>query len=274
MTVQTAYLLVAHGSRDARYPVALARLTDLVASELAKKGAAKWALTQDHSPATPPQQLPQVHSACLECQPHSLTEQLINLGIQLRQQGFQRVKVLPLFLLPGVHVCEDLPTELTAIQAYFGNSLHWQALPYLGSGSGMATLLANRFQQAQSTYPQTQRLLLSHGSRHPGVKQTLEQLAHTLQAQVAFAKSEPRFQSILAQVDPTHPVIVLPYFLFAGGITDWLQEEFCTWQAAHQQPSVWEKPIGATPDLAHLLAAIFQNHLPEQDNAEQLMFMA
>ncbi|MGA1623161.1 MAG: sirohydrochlorin chelatase [Synechocystis sp.] len=264
----TAYLLVAHGSRDPRPQIALERLSYLVSQTLAAVNAPT--VTQagfvnnsvfDSMGGSPGDRLavltkpsPSVVSANLECQMLPLHRQIPDLILPLVAQGVTAVKILPLFLSPGVHVCEDLPAEIDQAQKILGERCQLIPLPYLGSLPVLVDWLDHCFQQYQP-HPQAHRLLLAHGSRRPGGNGAIAQVADRLNAQVAFWKTEPSLEQALSQLSSPNPVVILPYFLFAGGITDAIQI-----QVQHRQSQYPDltlrlgEPLGPNPMLARVIA--------------------
>ncbi|HEY9908690.1 MAG TPA: hypothetical protein V6D18_13920, partial [Thermosynechococcaceae cyanobacterium] len=109
-----AYLLVIHGSRDPRPALAVSDLAQLFAERIrhqphsGETAAALLDLGQERSiPAvlTPPEIL--VGTASLECHPLRLHEQILEFWRSRSQDSQGRLVILPLFLLPGVHVMQD-----------------------------------------------------------------------------------------------------------------------------------------------------------------------
>ena len=127
MIPSSAYFLVFHGSRD--------RQAEFAARELAQflkvKFQTKNILTQQNylqknnldfevkkSQNLDSSQL-LIEVAALELAPLALHESLTNFALNAAEQGYQKVKVIPLFLAPGVHVQEDIPLEIAlAIKKY------------------------------------------------------------------------------------------------------------------------------------------------------------
>ncbi|MCS6814190.1 MAG: CbiX/SirB N-terminal domain-containing protein, partial [Cyanobacteria bacterium] len=95
-----AIVLLAHGSRDPRPQLALTTLAEQVQQRLA------------HSMGVALQEI-LVSVAWLELAPKPLHQQLVDLAQQASRAGRSRLHILPLFLLPGVHVMEDIPAEVT-----------------------------------------------------------------------------------------------------------------------------------------------------------------
>ncbi len=260
-----AYLLVAHGSRDPRPQIALERLTYLVGAteQIPRRPAvaAAWEAVKSASPVAlavkapaKSQPAPLLFQACLELQPQSLRETLTELGGLLAANGIRRLVILPLFLLAGVHVCEDLPVEIAQAQSNLGDRLTLHCLPHLGQSPALIPLLEQRFQHYQTT-PACQRILLAHGSRRQSGNQDIEQLAIALGATAAYCKSTPSLDTVLTQFAPQSPLVIVPYFLFSGGLTDWVRDQIQTFQSNHPNALLQlGEPLGATPELAKLIA--------------------
>ena len=263
----TAYLLVAHGSRDPRPQIALERLTYLVGQNLAaltpstlkkRERFHDGGLDRGSFLGGPVAVLARpderVLSANLECQSLPLHGQILQLIEPLIAQDVSQVKILPLFLSPGVHVCEDLPAEIEQAQGILGARCRLIGLPYLGSLPLLAPWLEQCFQQYQ-TQSSAQRILLAHGSRRPGGNTAIANLAHSLNAQVAFWKTEPSLDQALSELTSTDQVVILPYFLFAGGITDAIQTKIQQLQREYPRLNLkLGEPLGPNPILASLIA--------------------
>jgi len=210
--LSTAYLLIAHGSRDVRSQRAFTDLAQRVTAALAPQSQAPvWVAT-----------------ACLEAEPEPLHQQIMTVMLQGRSQGFTQLKLLPLFLLPGVHVREDIPHEVELAQVMGDKALPLTIAPYLGSHLGMTALLRRQF----AAYPEAGRLLLAHGSRRLGGNQPVEAMAHRLNAIAAYWSVMPDLaQQLRRFVTPeqTH-WFIQPYFLFTGGITEAIAQQLQTLQ--------------------------------------------
>lgn len=249
----SAYLLVSHGSRDSRARLALWQLTQLVRWQL----KTNVILTQGNCLEQqlhnlPREKCPLVSSASLELTTLPLHEQIAQFARQASQAGCQQIQILPLFLLPGVHVREDLPTEVAKAQQVLGTTVTLQLRPYLGSRVGMLELLREQFAQM----PSDGRILLTHGSRRQGSNQLSEALAARLKAIPAYWSV---FPSLAEQVEilvgsGKYKIAILPYFLFSGKITEaiatqvqQLQQTFSTVEL------ILGQPLGPTKELAKLV---------------------
>jgi sirohydrochlorin ferrochelatase len=205
-------------------------------------------------------QLPLVGTACLELGPHPLHQQIQQFGDRLlalkKQQVLQVqssvVQLVPLFLLPGVHVMEDIPAEVKLAQAALGENLKLQVCPYLGTHPHLSEILA-----APMATPDVDAwVLLSHGSRRPEANAPIEAIAAQLDAVPAYWSVPPSLESTVAElVQMRHRRVgILPYFLFAGGITDAIAELVA--QLSRQFPEVsltLADPLGSNPTLASLV---------------------
>jgi sirohydrochlorin cobaltochelatase len=228
----SAYLLVSHGSRDPRPEIAMNKLVDLIG--------------ESHLP----KEKNLIGTAYLELKPTPLHAQIQEFGFQAQAYGCDRLKIVPLFLLPGVHVMTDIPAEVSTAQA--GLELAIEVKPYLGTHPGLAQLL-----KKQMSGIEVQKwILLSHGSRRPGSVEPVEAIAASLGAVAAYWVLLPSLQlqiQELANFGVTE-IGILPYFLFAGGITDALAQS--VEQSKMQFPAVslqLAEPLGASSFLADLI---------------------
>jgi sirohydrochlorin cobaltochelatase len=183
-----AYLLVAHGSRDPYF----AQSVNRVAAACARSISAT------------------VGAAYLELAPTSLTNQITVFAGQL---GCQELRILPLFLAPGVHSSIDLPAAIEEAQAELESSCQLVLLKPLGNS--MASIL----QPIRDTLP-ADTVLLAHGSRHAG--DFLLDLAAELRATPAFwaifppTEPEATLANRVTDLAESAEIGVLLYFLFPG----------------------------------------------------------
>jgi sirohydrochlorin cobaltochelatase len=201
----SAYLLISHGSRDPRPEVAIAQLAEQVAQ----------ALPDRLSTAT----APLVKTAVLDCTPIPLHQQIqafaqTAVAAQSLQFPLTQIYLIPLFLIPGVHVMEDIPEEVAIAQAAIGNSIQLIICPYIGTDLSLYQLL--------NLPASPGKIFMSHGSRRAGGNAPIEAIATQLQALPAYWSVEPKLETqvaaLVAQGCPE--ITILPYFLFEGGITD------------------------------------------------------
>lgn len=202
MSVPT--LLVFHGSHDAGYQSAVADL-------MAKLG--------EHT---------RCQVAMLECTDVPLSQQI---QAWVGQVGpIERAQTLPIFLLPGVHVREDIPAQVAEAQALLAD-VALQVQPYFGNHPALLTTL--RQIQRQAGQPEdTHWVMVSHGSRRSGGNQPVEAIAAELGATVAYWSVEPSLVSQVAQLYDRgiRQICILPYILLTGSITDGIEQQIAILQ--------------------------------------------
>ncbi|MBD2325622.1 sirohydrochlorin chelatase [Alkalinema sp. FACHB-956] len=280
-TSLNAYLFVTHGSRDPRSQRAALRLAEQFRDRLGQPPLVLDSYGQDCSSATRStgetrstmlSRPVAVGTAALECMPEPLHQQIIAFAQPVAQAGGKTVTIVPLFLLPGVHVMEDLPQQISIAQQALAESqtaVMLKMMPFLGSDPELLPLLQQQFDQAlppqtpapsQSPLLSPIRILLAHGSRRPGGNTIVEQLAQALDAQIAYWSIAPSLEDCLNQslhrnVSPetnsenhlpsaaepavvNRPIVILPYFLSEGGITDAIAEQVRSWSHRPNRPQV------------------------------------
>ncbi|AFY73119.1 hypothetical protein Syn7502_01004 [Synechococcus sp. PCC 7502] len=190
-----SYFLVTHGSRN---PSAAEFLHNLI--NLAKAKSENL-----------------VGGGLLEGHELTLSQQLVNFANSAKSQVCDQILVIPIFLLAGVHVCEDLPKEVKIAQETYGSQLEIKIANHFGTYPIIPSLLKSKFPKKS-----TARILLAHGSRRPETRQYLEKLAQALESIPAYWSIAPSLQTqIEALVSQGHSnITVLPYFLSSGGIME------------------------------------------------------
>lgn len=242
--MSSAYLLVSHGSRDPRPEVAMQQLARLVCDKLPKNYNA---LNSEHL----------VGIAALEMSPQPLHEQIQQFaksafGNRKPSQNQNRLKIVPLFLLPGVHVMTDIPAEVALAQQAIDEDIMIELQPYLGSHPNLEKLLVEQI----TTIKAEAWIFLAHGSRRPGSKETVEAMAASLSAVAAYWATPPSLESRVTELVTAgyKEIAILPYFLFAGGITDAIAASIE--ELKLQFPAVnfqLAQPLGASAELAELI---------------------
>lgn len=228
--------------------MAVERLAQLVYQRLRSSSTSFRSLRHFSTTAVLDKARPLVGTATLELS-LPLHQSIERFAQQAQGQGIGQVKILPLFLLPGVHVQEDIPREVTQAQPLVDAKL--ELCPYLGSQPGLLNLLAQQLDPAIEA-----RILLSHGSRRPRSKILVENLACQLRAVTAYWSVAPSLQhqiQALATAGHRH-IAILPYFLFAGGITEAIaQQVHVTQQNSPNVKLHLGQPLGTTAELANLI---------------------
>ncbi len=240
--MSSAYLLISHGSRDPRPQLAIDRLARQLSLYL-----------QSIAPTAAP---PVVATGCLELTDKPLHHQIVDLARDWSAIGIDTIEILPLFLLPGVHVMDDIPAEVAIAERELQHRVKLTLLPFLGTRPDLVDLFArNRSDLPSAT------IILSHGSRRAGGNEPIEQLASRLGVEIAYWSVAPSLADrVSASVAEGAPEIgILPYFLFAGGITDAIGESVATLR--QQFPHIkfiLSEPIGNNPHLVRTLGKILR----------------
>jgi sirohydrochlorin cobaltochelatase len=187
---EIAHLLVAHGSRDPQFALAVDALAETLRGQFSSATA--------------------VGTAYLELAPTSLEAQIV---VFARQAGVNELRILPLFLAPGVHSSIDMPAAVAIAQAELGTSCKLLLLDPLGNA--MAQIL----RPLRQTLPQD-TILLAHGSRHAG--NFLIDLAAELQTIPAYwailpsTDLEATLTNQVTGLSAAAEIGILLYFLFPG----------------------------------------------------------
>ncbi|MBF2005078.1 sirohydrochlorin chelatase [Chlorogloeopsis fritschii PCC 9212] len=245
----SAYLLVSHGSRDPRPEIAMQQLAKLVSNKaqgnLSKVAGVNVAFASMCETL--------VGTAYLELSPEPLHQQIINFARNsVATLKETHLKIIPLFLMPGVHVMEDIPREVELAQQSLGQDILIELQPYLGSHSGLEQLWAKQFAGTTATA----KIVLAHGSRRSGSLQPVEAIAKKLGAVTAYWAVAPSLESQVQQLIAAgyRQIAILPYFLFAGGITDAIAQATKKLQLHFPEVNFQlAEPLGASAELADLI---------------------
>lgn len=203
---------------------------------------------------------PLVGTACLEVESLPLHEQIVAFCRRAQAAGTQRVRIVPLFLLAGVHVKDDIPAQVEQARAALPD-LTLDVCPHLGSHPGIKHLLRQKLDAATTET----LILLAHGSRRPGGNDSICSLAQTLGGTAAFWATAPSLESqvIHHMQAGEQRVAILPYFLFAGSTTDAITH--LTEDLAERFPQMGFHllpPLGPSPDLARLVIDLALDRVP------------
>jgi sirohydrochlorin cobaltochelatase len=205
-----AIFLITHGSSDRRSWIALQNLVAVARSQSDRY----------------------ISGGCLEGQELSLSQQLEKFAIEVIQIGISEIVILPLFLLAGVHVSNDIPEQVAIAQSnlqtrfpdLLPNKFGFRTMAHLGTDFQIPSLLLRHFEKYTdaSNLERQGRILMAHGSRRSGANQVVEDLATHSQAITAYWGVEPKIETQIENLisQGTNKVSVLPYFLTEGVITE------------------------------------------------------
>jgi sirohydrochlorin cobaltochelatase len=238
--LSNAYLLVSHGSRDSRPQAAVSELAQQLNLRF---GAVDPVISQIL-----------VGTAQLELAVKPLHLQISDFACSCIEVGIARMVILPLFLIPGVHAIEDIPTQVALAQAEIGEAVKLVIAPFLGSAAEFAKLFA----QNRAGLPR-QSIIMAHGSRKSGGNAIVEQLASSLDLDPAYWSIAPSLADTVAELVATGAteIGILPYFLFAGGITDLIEKLVAELRSQHPQVQLrLGEPIGNSPELVGTIGKI------------------
>ncbi len=193
-----------------------------------------------------------VGTACLELAVRPLGEQIYEFGRRLKAAGVEELKLLPVFLMSGVHVMEDIPKEVEAAEDMLKGSLRLTLCPHLGSHENISRVLENRLTSVEAEGS----LLVAHGSRRKKGNKVIQGLAKQINTKVAYWATPPDIESQVIELmqQGCQRLTILPYFLFSGGITDAIAHR--TEELAERFPKVQFRllpTLGATHEVADLV---------------------
>ncbi|MDX2216664.1 MAG: sirohydrochlorin chelatase [Oculatellaceae cyanobacterium bins.114] len=271
----SAYLLVSHGSRDPRPQKAMDALASLMAARLQSfelfepelQGRELHPVKRDRSgiaqqviePAIAP--VPLIATAVLELHPLPLHQQIQQFAEQAIALGYGSVKILPLFLLAGVHVIDDIPAEVAIAQRSLEHRITLEQCLHVGHYPQIQQLIVNACEvPAHAT-----KVLVAHGSRRSQGNDLVEAIAQRIGAVTAYWSREPRLETQVMMVIEAgcRDIAVLPYFLFAGGITDAIAQQVNALSIQHPAVCFYmAQPLGARPEFADQLTEVLQSELP------------
>lgn len=200
---------------------------------------------------------PLVGIAALELADSPLHKQIAEFAQKALAVGCQDIQLLPLFLLPGVHVMQDIPDEVAMASAYLEQAVTINLRPHLGSHPGLGQLLLSNL----STVDADATILLTHGTRRLGGNEPVIALAKQMGAVAAFWSVQPTVEEQVQCIANKgyQRIAILPYFLFTGGITDAIAQHVTHLQAQFPQLTLTlDAPLGASTQLAQLIVDLIE----------------
>ena len=272
----STYFLVSHGSRDPRPKLELQTLANL----LSKQTTLSKYFRQHNNIL----RYPMITTGVLELGAKPLHEQIEDFWQSIRALHISQIQIIPLFLLPGVHVTEDIPAEIQIFRERVKANatskivLHEEKshlklekkleinipikvnlYPYIGSHPKMVNLLATKMTSVTAEA----WVIISHGSRRTESNEVVEKISQFLSSSckvlvcTAYWSVPPDLKSRvdILMKQGYKKIGILPYFLFNGGITDAIADTVN--QLSQIYPTIqfhMTTPLGPTEELACLVA--------------------
>jgi sirohydrochlorin ferrochelatase len=260
MSDRSAYFFVYHGSRDQRSSISANVLAQNILNALGRASVASSdqgsrGEADDVSSPT----LFQV--GALELASSPLHQQIADFGWRVARRGVSSIVVMPLFLLAGTHVCDDIPEEVAIAQSLLGSAVDLHRHPHLGAHPRIVQWLGQQVTDAHTGYHRALRIFVSHGSKKTIGHQPTEAIAEALGARSAYWSLAPSLDQCLAHeisttTDRTITAVrIIPYFLFSGKITDAIAQTVQDYR--RQFPMIHFRvtpPIGEQASMAHFIA--------------------
>lgn len=200
---------------------------------------------------------PLIGTAVLELAPTALHEQIQEFAKIALGYGYKQINLVPIFLLPGVHVREDIPQEVTLAQQNLGKTVVLKQRPHLGAHPGLAAMLQRKLANVKADA----KILLSHGTRRRGGNQVVEAVADYLGAVSAYWSVQPTLEEQIKTLADAgyQQMAIAPYFLFPGGITDAIAQSVINLQEQFSKLDLnLCNPIGVSWELADLVVDLIE----------------
>lgn len=248
--------LVLHGSRNPLYNASVREFTDLVRQEWMEiTGVEQESQTW-------------LDVGFLEVHPLPLHQQIAKFADRAFHQGIQRIQVLPLFLLSGVHVREDIPAQVAAAQQRINPKIALETLPHLGTyHQALARFMMIQMAIEHQKNSGSVWVLFSHGSRRPDGNALVSEMANHLaslsavEVVTAFWSVSPSLSSRVAELvnRGDRSITIVPYVLFPGELTKAIAHSVTELQQRFQEIQIHvAEPQGLSVHLAKLILSIPQ----------------
>ncbi len=261
--------MITHGSRNVRSQQSAEQLRSRIESYL----------NPDLSPPSTEQRIGQrigqctgqrIEHAVLEGGTTPLHVQILHHAAHARVEGLGRLQLLPLFLMPGVHVMEDLPQEVALAQKQLVDrdpSFNLSTLPYLGHHlqtrpQSLASAWGIEPEGAAGVSSGVAKIVLSHGSRRSDSTVLSEQFAASIGASSAYWSIEPSLAQTVERLftEGYEEIQVLLYFLFRGGITAAIEESIVGLRQSYPGLNLTCKStLDHIPEFPKFIADVLQN---------------
>lgn len=158
--------------------------------------------------------------------------------------GADKITVVPVFLLPGIHVSEDIPA---IFRKYPGVS--FRCSQPLGVDELIVDILQDRLKEAGFSNQENEVVLLvGHGSRGPAANIEFEKLAIKLNAYTGYLTT-PVFYDEMVEKLSDKKVYLLPHLLFSGSYVTRMEKKL----ADYGERMVFCRPLGFDEKLIPLI---------------------
>ncbi|MBU9719871.1 MULTISPECIES: sirohydrochlorin chelatase [Bacillaceae] len=153
------------------------------------------------------------------------------------RRGATSITVMPVLLMPGVHVNEDIPDIISVSKKQYENVQFHYGSPLGADELAIQTMQSKLPDDADGTI-----VLVGHGSRDSEAKTAFTELTNLFaeqtgfQSDQAFIKStapsiSEKLQQLLEEGHQT--IYLLPYLLFTGGFMNKIAREIAPFQASY-----------------------------------------
>ncbi|MDL4843037.1 sirohydrochlorin chelatase [Aquibacillus rhizosphaerae] len=181
------------------------------------------------------------------------------------EKGATEITVVPILLLPGIHVSEDIPLEISKGKKQHPELIINYAKP-LGSDGVIVEMIRNRVVE-RDVFKELKKavLLVSHGSRNQQAVEEFEQLAIACKNEISnqydvyTAYLKMTVPSLEEQLDNLkiynyQEIYVVPHFLFSGGFEKEIEEVTQSYQKQMPNTSIIHcEPTGFDHTLIPLI---------------------
>jgi sirohydrochlorin cobaltochelatase len=263
LSTNSAYLLVFHGSRNQQYSLTISQLANLVQKqfELKALGISQQEIanlndlqssTQTIATVTARIVTPIVEVAVLEFGEVSLAQRIIDFAQKAIALNYLQVKIIPVFLTAGVHVREDIPQAIAIAKPKLDSRIAIELLDYVGSYPQLTDLLVQKFPPLANLG----KIILAHGSRLDRGNIAIEEIGKKVNAINAYWTVKPDLTSTVELLinQNKSAIVIVPYFLFVGRITEEITSQVAILQSKFPQTKFFlTQPLGATSELAQII---------------------
>ncbi len=200
-----------------------------------------------------PQTEPWVGTGVLEFGDQPLATQMADFAKAAAAAGVRQTFLLPLFLAAGNHLLQDLPEAIQDAQGQLDPNILLTLCPALGAHPSLSLLVQARMSEVR---PCDRWILLAHGTKRPDGNQPIEALAAQLEIAPAYCATAPTLEDQVQTLHDTgaQRIGIAPYFLFAGRITDAIEEHVVQLRSKFTSLDLqMAQPLNPSPLLAKLL---------------------